>query len=343
MKETTVSTSSARSVLHYLTTNNYLTPQGQSKLLAELQIPEALIDDQEGRLPIENYHQLWHKAKEVSQDPAIGLHVGQQSSAELMGLVTNVLVHSDTLEQGIEQYARLYSLVNNGIDLVFDKQGATSVIEFHHYKPEFYCIQDIERTLALAVQRSRQYVNDEIRMEKICVAHSAPPYAEEYEQVFGCPVEFDCPVSTIVFSSKFLHFSPKQRNPYVKSALQRYAEAINNRLFKRKIGDKVKDIVLELLPHGHADIDHVAQRLHMSRQTLYRKLKKEDLIFQELVEDIRQQKALEMIKDHQHSLSEIAFILGFSELSAFSRAFKRWTGKSPKHFRLKSQEESNEP
>ena len=185
-----------------------------------------------------------------------------------MGLVTNVLVHSDTLEQGIEQYARLYSLVNNGIDLIFDKQGATSVLEFHHYKPEFYCIQDMERTLALAVQRSRQYVNDEIRMEKICVAHPAPSYAKDYEEIFGCPVEFDCPICTITFSSKFLHFSPKQRNPYVKSALQGYAEAINNRLFKRKIGDKVKDIVLELLPHGQADIDHVAQRLHMSRQTL---------------------------------------------------------------------------
>jgi AraC-like DNA-binding protein len=333
MNETTVSISSARSVLHYLTHHQFLDEHSQSKLLTELDISPELLADQEARLPIAKYHQLWEKAKQLSQDPAIGLHVGQQSSAELMGLVANVLVHSDSLEQGIEQYVRLFSLVNNGIELTFDKQGSISVIEFHHHKPEFYCQQDMERTLALAVQRTKQYVNDEIRMEKIGVAHSAPPYADQYEALFGCPVEFDQDVCSITFASRFLQFSPKQKNPYVRSALQRYAEAINTRLFKRKIGDKVKDIVLELLPHGQADIDRVAQRLHMSRQTLYRKLKKENLVFQELVEEIRQEKALEIIKDKSHSLSEIAFVLGFSELSAFSRAFKRWTGKSPKQYR----------
>jgi len=333
MNETTVSVSSVRSVLHYLKDHNFIDEVSHAELLQELDIPEALLNDQEARLPIIKYHQLWEKAKSISNDPAIGLHVGQQSVAELMGIVGNILVHSDSLEQGIEQYVRLFSLVNNGIELTFDKQGTTSLIEFHHHKPEFYCIQDMERTLALAVQRTRQYVNDEIRMEKIGVAHPAPSYAQEYEKLFGCPVEFDKEVCSITLASRFLPFSPTQKNPYVRSALQRYAEAINTRLFKRKIGDKVKDIVLEMLPHGQADIDHVAQRLHMSRQTLYRKLKKENLVFQELVEEIRQEKALEIIKDKELSLSEIAFVLGFSELSAFSRAFKRWTGQSPKHYR----------
>jgi AraC-like DNA-binding protein len=333
MNDISVGVSSARAILHYLTVQKHLNDTQKAELLEELEIPSDLLEDQEARLPIEKYHQLWQQAKTISNDPAIGLHVGQQSSAELMGLVANVLVHSDSLEQGIEQYVRLFGLVNNGIELTFDKQGTLSVIEFHHHKPEFYCIQDMERTLALAVQRTRQFVNDDIRMKKIGVAHSPPAHATEYEQVFGCPVEFNQAVCSITFESRFLQFSPKQKNPFVRSALQRYAEAINTRLFKRKVGDKVKNIVLEMLPHGQADIDHVAQKLHMSRQTLYRKLKKEGLVFQELVEEIRQEKALDIIKDKTLSLSEIAFVLGFSELSAFSRAFKRWTGKSPKQYR----------
>ncbi len=333
MNETTVSISSARSVLHYLKTHGFLCDERQASLLTKLSLAPETLDDKEARLSLSTYYRLWEEAELLTNDPAIGLHIGQNSYADLMGLVGNILVHSDDLEKAIEQYVRLFSLVNNGIELNFDRQGRFSILEFHYHKPEFYCRADMERTLALAILRTHQYVNDEVVLKKVSVAHPEPEYSSEYQKVFGCPVEFDKKVCSITFSSRFLYFSPKQKNPYIQSALQGYAEAIHTRLFKRKIGDKVKDIVLEELPSGKVDIDMVAQRLHMSRQTLYRKLKKESLIFQELVEDIRREKALEVIKDESLSLSEIAFVLGFSELSAFSRAFKRWTGTRPKQYR----------
>lgn len=333
MNETTVSVSPVRSIIYYLTTHKFLDASSQAHLLETLDIPANLLDDQEARLSIKQYYQLWEEAEKLSNDPAIGLHVGQITEPEHMGLVSSVLIHSDSLEQGIEQYVRLFSLINTGIKLTFTQKDELSVLEFHHQKPEFYCPQDMERTLALAVQRSRQYVNSQIQMEKITLAHSPLTELTEYDDFFGCPIEFNQPICSISFASRFLGFSPKDKNPYIRSALQKYADAIHNRLFKRKISDKVKEIVLEGLPQGQTDIDYVAQQLHMSRQTLYRKLKKEDLIFQELVEEIRQRKALEIIKDTNLSLSEIAFVLGFSELSAFSRAFKRWTGKSPKQYR----------
>ena len=333
MNQTTVSISSVRSILHYLQNNHYIDEAGLEMLVSEIGIPSAYKSNQELRLPINSYLELWSRAEKLTEDPAIGIKVGQQSQAELMGLVGQVLVHSDTLEKGIEQYVRLFSLVNNGMDLNFERIGRLSIIEFNYHKPEYYCRADIDRTLTLAIMRTRQFVNNEIRLEKVGVAHDKPVYAEEYEKVFECPVEFGQEVSSITFSSRFLHFSPKQKNPYAQSALLGYAEAIHNRLFKRKIGDKVRDIVIEMLPQGKIDIDSVAQRLHMSRQTLYRKLKKEELIFQELVENIRREKALEIIQDESLSLSEIAFVLGFSELSAFSRAFKRWTGTRPRQYR----------
>lgn len=333
MYETTVSVSSARSVLHYLKIHGFLDDERQSDLLACLELPADLLDDKEARLSLKTYYRLWDEAERLTQDPAIGLHVGQKSYADLMGLVGNILVHSDDLEKAIEQYVRLFSLVNNGIELTFDQQGRFSILEFHYRKPEFYCRADMERTLALAILRTHQYVNDEVVLEKVSLAHAEPDYSPEYQKVFCCPVEFDQKVCSITFSSRFLQFSPKQKNPYIQSALQGYAEAIHTRLFKRRIGDKVKDIVLEELPKGKVDIDMVAKRLHMSRQTLYRKLKKETLIFQELVENIRRDKSLELIQDESLSLSEIAFLLGFSELSAFSRAFKRWTGTRPKQYR----------
>ena len=81
------------------------------------------------------------------------------------------------------------------------------------------------------------------------------------------------------------------------------------------------------------DADSLARQCHMSRQTLYRKLKREGLSFHDLVEDIRKDKALRYVASDHYALGEIAFLLGFSELSAFSRAFKRWTGMTPAQFR----------
>ena len=89
-----------------------------------------------------------------------------------------------------------------------------------------------------------------------------------------------------------------------------YANKLLKKLFRRSYSDKVKGLITESISKGEADIDHVADKLNTSRQTLYRKLKASKL-----------------------SLSEIAFSLGFGDLSAFSRAFKRWSGESPKEFR----------
>ncbi len=79
--------------------------------------------------------------------------------------------------------------------------------------------------------------------------------------------------------------------------------------------------------------------MHMSRQTLYRKLKKEGESFQNLAETVRRERALQYVAEGEYGLTEVAFLLGFSELSAFSRAFKRWTGESPGHYRARHREE----
>jgi AraC-like DNA-binding protein len=95
----------------------------------------------------------------------------------------------------------------------------------------------------------------------------------------------------------------------------------------------VKTLIAQSVSQGEADIDHIADKLHTSRQTLYRKLKAEGVSFQTLLEDVRFSLAKTQLKNSELSLSEIAFSLGFSDLSAFSRAFKRWSGVSPKDFR----------
>ena len=155
-------------------------------------------------------------------------------------------------------------------------------------------------------------------------------------QFLARPVEFSQPTCFVAFDSAYLNFELPQRNPFLHQALTRHVETLLRKLqVRRKVSQQVRKILEKQLSREDLDIVIVAEQMAMSRQTLYRKLKQEEVSFQELVEDVRRIKALGYLNVGKYSLSEIAFLLGFSEQSAFSRAFKRWTGKSPAQYRQK--------
>ena len=104
-------------------------------------------------------------------------------------------------------------------------------------------------------------------------------------------------------------------------------------MFKRSITSKVKRLIEKNLSDGHFDAEQTAKLLNMSRQTLYRKLKNDDSSYSDLVDQVKQNKAFYLLKQTQLPLTVIAYDLGFSELSAFTRAFKRWTGQTPAEYR----------
>ncbi|WP_227712501.1 helix-turn-helix transcriptional regulator [Marinobacter zhanjiangensis] len=118
------------------------------------------------------------------------------------------------------------------------------------------------------------------------------------------------------------------------SQMQRLWQLIQTRILPTlTFSRQVRPLITRHLARGKVKVASVAAELNMSRYTLYKKLKEENLTFAGLLEDVRREQALKYLRDSNRSLSEVAELLGFSELSAFSRAFKRWMGKSPAEFR----------
>lgn len=111
------------------------------------------------------------------------------------------------------------------------------------------------------------------------------------------------------------------------------AEPVGHEIPKRSLGNKVSTLIQVQLDRGKVGVETVAGQLNMSRYTLHKKLKQEGVTFAHLLEQVRREKALAYMKDKTKPLVEIAEQLGFSELSAFSRAFKRWMGTSPAEYR----------
>lgn len=138
-------------------------------------------------------------------------------------------------------------------------------------------------------------------------------------------------VSYAEVSPDLLEGAPSKLSP---SQLQRLWQLIQLRILPSlTFSVRVRSLIVEQLSRGCARVDTIAAQLHMSRHTLYQKLKRENLTFATLLEDVRREQALTYLQQNEKPLVEVAELLGFSELSAFSRAFKRWMGVSPADFR----------
>ncbi|MDX1451688.1 MAG: AraC family transcriptional regulator [Oleiphilaceae bacterium] len=305
----------------------------QQELKNILQLGEADIGDPDVRVSMHCLPKLWEAAYQTTGDAAIGLRIGNEVKPEQLSIIAQALLQSESLHQGLSQYIRFMRLVNEAVSLSLSVGNQEARLDFL-IDPAGYHRSEVERTVAAAVARARYAMGDTITVNEVHFAHPNPGYVDVYHDVFRAPVRFDRPVTALIFDKRLLAKGPSKRNPYVYQALVHHAEGLLKKLKpKENTEDALRDYIRTHLAQDQLDVESAAENLHMSRHTLYRKLKKAGLSFQGLVEEVRQQQALSLLQRKEISVSEVAFLLGFSELSAFSRAFKRWTGSSPAQFR----------
>jgi len=318
------------------TLSSYLIKRGIDPQQIETTIGNAIsdLDSTDFRLPIERYHALWDLALDYTNNPALGLELGSHPINEEMGLVGHIFFNNATLELALKQLERYYSLINEGMHIELTTDDQFAYIHYLCNVKRAYCIADMDRTLAISIHRAKQYISPTLSIEFVCFQHSAPTYIDHYSEVFPCPVQFGKEHCCIAFKKRYLDFELPKRSSYLHKILTGHIESLLSRIKpKPSLSDKVRKLIEQKLAKDCVDAEHIAEKLFMSRHTLYRKLKQEGMAFHELVDQVRKEKALFYLSSGKRSLSEIAFLLGFSELSAFSRAFKRWTGQSPAHYK----------
>lgn len=333
MTEITVAMSAVNSILNYLELYFFKSSKERKDFLQTINLTEEQLVSIESRLLVNHYHRIWNHAQVLTGDAAIGFHVGMHHNSNCMSLVSNLLLHSSNLEQGIEQYIEYAKLLNTGIQIDIDKGLENTKLKFSYLNRSYYLIQEIERTISLIVQRAKLYINDDLKMDYVNFEGDKPEYHEKYASFFQCPISYNASFTEISFPSSYLKCTSAQKNPYVHSALRIQAENMKQRLLTSITTEKVRELISKHLPSGDFSIEAISAKLHMNRQTLYRKLKIENQNFKDLVDSIRQEKALELLRENVFCLNDVSYFLGFSEPSAFSRAFKRWTGDTPKNYR----------
>ncbi|MCB1731313.1 MAG: AraC family transcriptional regulator ligand-binding domain-containing protein [Halieaceae bacterium] len=303
-----------------------------------LGLSRAIFRRHDTEFPTEMYYRLLESAS--GEIPDIGLRIGCSMQASDMGALGHAVAATATLDAALtllSTYLNVFSH-NNTVRLDVGKDHANLTYRlsntYHNVQR-----QDVELATAFLARLVRDLCgNRSINPTRVELAHTRPDYAAALEQHFGCELRYECGHNRLHYPRRLLELPVLSTDPSLLEALQFYlAERTRARNQEDPLADRVYHLISASLRDGAADIDHVAGLLGMGRRTLQRRLAGENLVFGEMLASVRREVAEQYLRRNEYSLTEISLMLGYSDLSAFSRAYRRWTGISPKEIRKPAQ------
>lgn len=334
MAELTVGAGLARGLMKFAVAKG----ADAAALSARSGIAPADVEDQDHRVPMPNYIALMRAAKELSGDPAIALHYGEEvdlSEVSIAGLIMNASADMREAFTQMNRFGRLAVEVETEAGESRFKhvleEGELWLVDTRANPNAFYELTEV--TFARQICGLRRFLPRPFALE-VHVTHPAPDYAAEYTRVFGCPVTFESRWNAMRTDASLQSHKVALQPRYVFGVLSERAEALLKELEQSKsTRGRVELQLMPVLHTGDIGMDAVAAKMGVSRQTLFRRLKAEETTFEKVLDELRHRLALHYLSGKKASVNETGYLVGFSDPAAFSRAFKRWTGKSPREMR----------
>jgi AraC-like DNA-binding protein len=279
-------------------------------------------------------------AKALTGDPALPLLYGRTVDMAEFSVVGLLFQTCETIGEAIEQVNRYGQLVIE-VDVgaadrfqLMQRDGALWLVDTRRDPNEFPELT--EATFARFVGMTRQFWDAPL-VEEVHVTHAAPAHHGAYLRILEAPTLFEQPWNAMRIDAARLGSSIARQPRYVFGILSEHAEALLKKLEgSESTRARVERLLMPVLHTGAASMEVVAVGLGASRQTLYRRLKAEGVTFEKVLDALRHQLALHYLSGQKVSVNETAYLVGFSDPAAFSRAFKRWTGMRPREMRLRA-------
>jgi AraC-like DNA-binding protein len=284
----------------------------------------------EQRLPESAPREVWRLAAEATRDEAIGVHVAEARTPAAADVLEYAFRASPTLGDGLGQVVRYARVLHDRITIRLAPEGdgvrlTGSVPPGHpvnRYQTEFF--------LATWLRLARDTCDPDLAPLDTSFPHDPPARLEEHRRFFACPLLFGQPVIGLLIAKADLDRPMRGADPALATLLGRQLDKLLvNVAEDPSVSARARLLVKDDLPSGSVSIDRVAGQLAMSIRTLSRRLVDEGTSFRRILDSVRQELAVAHLRDPRMELAEIAFLLGYSESSAFHRSFKRWTGRTP--------------
>jgi AraC-like DNA-binding protein len=297
------------------------------------------VDDLEpdDRVAISVAHQMLDAALEWTGDEDLGLKAARECSRGEAGALDYAIMSASTGLDALTAATRFIRLVNDALDIRIETKGERVLLRLENCVPLSRAAADFEMGALFCVLASVWGATDLSRVT-VLLAHPVPADLTEYMLTFGSArLHFGALSYGYEFDADLLRAPLGSADANLHDLMRRHAERVLRELPQAlPITRQVKTLITEELTDGHPGCAHIAQRLQMSPRTLERRLELEGTTFTRLLEEVRESLALRYVGDEEMPLSQVASLLGFSQTTAFHRAFRRWTGQTPLQYRKSS-------
>lgn len=314
-------------------------------LMAAAQLDPTLFSGPDTDLLHSQELRLWDTAADLTGDPDFGLHLAEWvggCSEELFDVLAFALRSCATLGDHYRLAARYIRLVHQGILLKVEEDGDVVRLQHsHHREPSATTRHPVEGFLALTLLQGRQALGEPFAPRAVCFTHARPTRISEHERIFRAPVHFGCARNELVLDRALLSRPQLHAEPRLLALLDRLLTGLMADVPQQhSIQDAVRRRMMDELPEREPAMAPIAAKLHMSSRSLQRRLRGEGTSFAQVLSDLRRDLALRYLQDGRIAIGEVGFLLGFLDVAAFQRAFKRWTGTTPAQYRRTSQARS---
>ncbi|MCP4408851.1 MAG: AraC family transcriptional regulator [Gammaproteobacteria bacterium] len=290
--------------------------------------------DPSARYSAKRMTKLWRLAVAATADPCFGLSVEQFWHPTTLHALGYSWMASENLLEALQRTVRYFRIVTNAGYGCLEETPASFRFSLHSYPKADAAPEALDAGMAMIIDMSRKAYGSNMNPLRVILQRSEPGCKEKFEAFFKAPIVFSGDENALYLSKERL----KEQLPTANAELVRVNDFVITeylaRFDRNAIAMRARAYLIDKLSSGEITEESLAKALNLSLRSFQRRLRQEGMTYKELVADTRQELAMMYIKNSQLSFSEITFLLGFSEPSSFSRAFKRWRGESPSEYRL---------
>jgi len=292
------------------------------------------LGDGNARYRLNDMTKLWSLSVKETGNPCFGAEVGKLWTTTSFHALGFAWLASHTLKDALQRLVRYSRIVNNSITAQLEEHGTYLhlILDTSENEDEIH-YAGRDAGLTAVIKMCRMIYGDAFSPEEIQVTRARSPCAEQLEKFAGCPIIYDSDKNRTLFDRIQAEKRLASGNSELAKINEEVALKYLTTIDRNSIVLLVKSKLVEMMPKGQITEEMIAKELNMSLRTLQRKLSEERTSFSEIYKMIRQEMANEYIQDSQMSMTEIAYLLGFSEQANFTRAFRRWYGASPSEYR----------
>lgn len=293
--------------------------------------------DPDSRFPLAKMQRVWRLIEEATDDACFGLKVAQHWHPSHFHALGYAWLASENLLDAFRRLARYGHIMNDALQITLEEDVGEILFKLEMHKKGLADFQSealaLDASMATLIFMSRFIYGQEFKPLHMMITRPRPHCMPEYTAFFQCGIEFEAAYNGFIMSREALEKRLPTGHQQLAVIHDQVLMDYLSRLDKDDICMQVQKKLVDNLSSGEMSEEQMAKSLYMSQRTLQRKLNQQGTSYKKLLEQTRRELAVSYVRDKKRSLSEITFLLGFSEQSNFTRAFRRWQGVSPSEYR----------